>query len=94
MADAPPSNQVFKIKGQKPCYKSVPFNYEVLKRPSKSRVNKHPFGYQSLMGKDTKQWLQKDDTKSVLTTDLSSKSDVGSSETLSSAALDLDDLLD
>ena len=60
VTDAPPSNLFLKGHGQ-PTYKRVPHVYEVSKKPSKQRVNRHPHGYNHLIGNGQEQMLQEHD---------------------------------
>ncbi|KAJ0467321.1 putative transcription factor interactor and regulator CCHC(Zn) family [Helianthus annuus] len=69
VTDAPPANQFRKGK-EKQSYQRIPHVYEVYKKPFKPRVNRHPFGYQQLIGQDPQQWLARNSTKTVQTPDL------------------------
>ena len=69
MTDAPPANQFRKGK-EKASYQRIPHVYETYKKPSKPKVNRHPFGYQQMTGQDPKQWLEKNIPKNVQTPEL------------------------
>ena len=71
VTDAPPANHFRKGK-EKASYQRTPHVYEAYKKPSKPRVNRHPFGYQQMMGQDPKQWLEKNLPKNVQTPVLTS----------------------
>ena len=96
MTDAPPANQFRKGK-EKASYQRIPHVYEAYKKPSKPRVNKHPFGYQQMMGQDPQQWLEKNIPKNVqtpvLTTVHASATIPDTVETPSKALLALETLM-
>ena len=96
VTDAPPANQFRKGK-EKQSYQRIPHVYEVYKKPSKPRVNRHPFGYQQLIGQDPQQWLARNSTKTVQTPDLTTVHHTASIpdtvETPSKALLALESLM-
>ena len=79
-------------------YSRVPHAYEALKKVSKPRFNRHPFGYQQLLGKNPQQWLgsavsKTDSFTTDLTTVASTVVHSDPIETPSKAILALDSLL-